>query len=307
MRDAFIAELNQLAAEDDRVLLLSGDIGFKVFDHFRDTYPDRYFNMGIAEANMMGAAAGMAMSGKRPVVYTIIPFLTMRAYEQIRVDVAMQDQPVMIVGVGGGLAYDILGPTHQSIEDVAILRAMPNMVVLTPSDPAETRAAVRAAHEHAGPVYLRLGKNGEPPLGDGADDFEIGRAITLRSGTDVSIVASGPILDVGLRAADLLEQRGISCRVINVHSIKPFDAEAVLSAARETKAMVSLEEHNIIGGLGSAVAEVLAEGACSTKFKRLGIPDVFTFEVGSQAHLFELYGLTAETIAEALASMLSQQ
>jgi transketolase len=303
MRNAFIAELYDLAAEDDGVLLLSGDIGFKVFDRFRDDYQGRYFNMGIAEANMMGVAAGMAMSGKRPVVYTIIPFLTMRAFEQIRVDVAMQNQPVMIVGVGGGLAYDILGPTHHSIEDVAIIRALPNMTVLTPCDPAATRAATRAAYELNGPVYIRLGKNGEPSLHGNTLEYELGKAVTMRAGRDVTLIGCGPILNVGLQAADLLADRGVSCRVIDMHTIKPFDSEAVLAAARETRAMVSLEEHNIIGGLGSAVAEVLAENASAIPFKRIGVPDVFTYEVGSQEHLFKKHGLTAENIAATLASL----
>ncbi len=303
MRNAFIDELHDIAAEHPGVLLMSGDIGFKVFDKFRDDYPGRYLNMGIAEANMMGMAAGLAMSGKRPVVYTIIPFLTMRAFEQIRVDVAMQNQPVLIIGVGGGLSYDILGPTHHSIEDVAILRALPNMTVLTPSDPVETRAAVRAAYELNGPAYVRLGKNGEPSLYEGACDFELGQATTMRRGSDVTIIGAGPILDIALKAADLLADRGIACRVVNMHTIKPLDSEAIVTAARETRAIVSLEEHSVIGGLGSAVAEVLAENSCAIPFKRLGIPDVFTYEVGSQDFLFNLHGLTAEKVVDVLSTL----
>ena len=180
MRDAFIKELYDIVGEDDRVLLMSGDIGFKVFDRFRDDYKGRFFNMGIAEANMIGVSAGLAMSGKRPVVYTIIPFLTMRAFEQIRVDLAMHNLPVLIVGVGGGLAYDTLGPTHHSIEDVSLMRSLPNMTVLVPSDPHETRQVTRAAHECDGPVYIRLGKNGDPALQKTYDNFEVGKARLMR-------------------------------------------------------------------------------------------------------------------------------
>ncbi len=305
MRDAFIAELHRIAGENDDVVLLSGDIGFKVFDDFVASYPGRYINMGIAEANMMGVAAGLALSGKRPVVYTIIPFLTMRAYEQIRVDVAMHSLPVTIVGVGGGLAYDILGPTHHAIEDVAILRALPGMTILVPADPSEARAATRVAYDANGPVYIRLGKNGEPPLSEGESTFRLGKATVLRPGNGVSIVGSGPILGNALEAARILELQGIDCRVVNLHTVKPLDREAIIAAARETAAIVVVEEHNVIGGTGSAVAEILAETGIGMPFRSLGIPDVFTFEVGSRDYLLKMHGLTAQDIAEAMKALLS--
>jgi transketolase len=304
MRDAYIAELYKLAAEDPRVLLLSGDIGFKVFDPFIEAYGKRYLNMGIAEQGMMGAAAGLALSGKIPHVYTIIPFLTMRAFEQIRVDVAMMDQPVRIVGVGGGLAYDILGPTHHSIEDIAILRSLPNMTVIVPSDPTETKLATRTSHELKGGVYIRLGKNGEPELSETEDrEFEIGKAITLKEGSDVAIIGCGPILSLALDVAAELESKGISCRVVNMHTIKPIDKEAI-AAACECKAILTLEEHSIIGGLGGAVSEVLAEIGNAPKLKRLGVQDKFTYVVGSQDYLFEHHGLTAQSILSSVDDML---
>lgn len=305
MRDAFIAELHALAAEDPALLLLSGDIGFKVFDRFREAYPGRFLNMGIAEANMIGMSAGLAMSDKHPFVYTIIPFLTMRTFEQIRVDVCMHRQPVRIVGVGGGLSYDILGPTHHAIEDVAILRALPFMTVVVPSDPQQARAATRAAHALPGPIYIRLGKNGEPLLPGGEAPFVLGQALLRRSGHDVTLIGCGPILSMGLKAADQLAEQGISCRVLDMHTVKPLDEAAVLAAARETRAIVTLEEHSRIGGLGSAVAEVLAEQGSAVPFRRLGLADTFTYEVGSQSYLLARHGLTADSVAATLYNLVS--
>ncbi len=307
MRDAFNAELHRIAANDPDVLLLTADIGFKVFDQFRADYPGRFINMGVAEANLMTVAAGLAMSGKRPFVYTIIPFLTMRAFEQIRVDACIQNQPIKIIGVGGGLAYGILGPTHHSIEDVAILRALPNMTVLVPCDPIETGLAIQAAYEHPGPVYVRLGKNGEPNLHTQKYDFKIGRAVVMREGTDATLIVAGPIAHLGLKAAENLSKQGIQVRVTNMHSIKPIDAEAVVQAANETKAILTLEEHNIIGGLGSAVAEVLAEEAVGVPFKRLGIRDTFSYGVGSQEFHFKQRGLTVEAVQQAVLELLRQR
>lgn len=305
MRDAFIAELHDIAAADPAVLLLSGDIGFKVFDRFRDAYPGRYMNMGVAEANMIGVSAGLALGGKRPVAYTIVPFLTMRAFEQIRVDVAMQHQPVMIVGVGGGLAYDILGPTHHSIEDVSLMRALPGMTVMVPADPAQARLATRAAHELAGPAYVRLGKNGEPDLGTGAAPFEIGRPTLVRDGDDAVIVASGPILSVALDAVDRLGRDGVSCSVVNLHTIKPINEESLLRLIGGKRAIVTLEEHSIIGGTGSAVAEIVAEAGVGAPLKRLGIRDRFTFEVGSRDWLLEQHGLDARSVADSVRTLLA--
>ena len=253
---------------------------------------------------MVGVAAGLALTGKRPIVYTIIPFLTMRAFEQIRMDVCIQNLPVTLVGVGGGLAYGHLGATHHAIEDVAILRALPNMTVLAPCDPGETRLAMRAAMEQPGPVYLRLGKNGEPPLHQQDHSFEIGRSIEMRPGDDAAIVSSGPVTKVALEAANLLEQRHVEARVIDMHTIKPLDTKAVLGAASQTGAMVSIEEHSVIGGLGSAVAETLAEGGCGLPFRRIGIRDTFCTGVGSQEYHLARQGVTAEAAAQEIIALL---
>lgn len=298
MRNAFISELNELAGKQKSLILLAGDIGFKVFDKFRDTYPDKFFNCGIAEANMIGMSAGLAMAGFRPFVYTIIPFLTMRAFEQIRVDLCMHNQPVILVGVGGGLSYDTLGPTHHAIEDVAIMRALPNMTVIVPSDPDEVKQAIIQAYELKKPVYIRLGKNGEPPLTlNCSSEFKLGRARVLREGEDVAIVGCGPILKIALDAAEILMSQGISCRVVDMHTIKPLDNTQIIETANKVRAMITLEEHSILGGLGSAIAEIIAENGLQLPFRRFGIQDRFTTEVGKQEYLLGLNQLTSENIA----------
>jgi len=307
MRDAFNDELYDIAASNPEALLLTADIGFKVFDRFREDFPDRFINVGVAEANMMSIAAGLSLSGKRPFVYTIIPFLTMRAFEQIRVDVCIQNQPVKTVGVGGGLAYGILGPTHHSTEDVAILRSLPNMTVITPCDPLESRKATRAAFEHPGPVYVRLGRNGEPPLYTGDYDYQIGRAVTMRQGTDATIITSGPVTKLGLDAAERLSAEGVEVRVLNMHTIKPIDQDPILRAAAETKAMVTVEEHSVIGGLGSAVSEVLAEGGTPIPFKRVGVQDRFCYGVGGQEYHLRQQGITVEAIYNIVTGLLAKR
>ena len=305
MRDAFNDELYDIAASDPDVLLLTADIGFRVFDRFHADFPGRFINMGVAEPNMLGVAAGLALSGKRPFVYTIIPFLTMRAFEQIRVDMCIQNQPVKIVGVGGGVAYGTLGPTHHAVEDVAILRALPNMTVLVPCDPLETRKAVRAAYEHPGPVYVRLGKNGEPSLHANDYDYQIGRAVQMRGGTDATIIVAGAVTRLALEAVERLAQVGVDVRILDMHTIKPIDRQAIQKAAQETKVIVTVEEHNVIGGLGSAVAEVLAEAGAGIPFKRIGINDAFCYGVGSQEYHWRRHGITSEGISDAIIQMLN--
>jgi transketolase len=300
MRDAFIAELTELASTDSKILLMVGDIGFKVFDRYRDLYPDNFINCGIAEANMIGMSAGLAMSGYKPIVYTIVPFLTMRAFEQIRVDLCIHNQNVVLVGVGGGLAYDVLGPTHHSIEDVAILRALPQMEIVVPRDPAETKLAIAAALKRTGPVYVRLGKNGEPNLGEHfSNNFEFGKANILRDGNDVAFIGCGPILKIALEAAsDLQNRTGISCKVVDMHTVKPVDTYLLQDLSKKMRAIATIEEHSIIGGLGSAVAEELMEIGCNISFKRFGIADKFTKTVGKQSYLFEQHGLTKGALVD---------
>ena len=292
VRDAFVAELSALAAEDPRVVVLSGDIGYGVFDDFRAKFPDRFINMGIAEQNMVGVAAGLALAGKRPVVYTIVPFATMRCLEQIRVDVCMQDLPVKIVGVGGGLAYGTLGHTHHSVEDVAVMRSLPNMRVYVPCDPDGTRSLTARMFRQPGPVYLRLGKNGEPDVN------------WFPKTGEVTIFGCGPILKNALEAAGILESAGISCRLVNVDIIKPLQTTIVQQLIRASKAVVTLEEHSVVGGLGSAVAEVIAEMGYGVPFKRIGIEDQFVTAVGSQKYLWEYCRLDAQSVVATIRGLI---
>lgn len=291
MRTAFARTLRDLASDHEDLYLLNGDLGYTVWEDFMEAFPDRCINVGVAEQNMIGIAAGMALCGKTVYVYSIIPFATMRCFEQIRNDVCSHNLQVRIVGVGSGFSYAEQGPTHHSIEDIALMRALPNMCVVAPADPYETRCVVLESVGYPGPMYIRLGKRGEPTVHKEGTQVSIGRAITVRDGYDATLISTGNILPVVLDAALLVAGDGISVRVISMHTVKPLDEEVVMKAAVETKAIFTVEEHSVIGGLGSAVAEVLAESRSSVRFKRVGIPDMFTHAVGTQESLRHSCGL----------------
>jgi transketolase len=300
VRNAFAEEVTRLGIADPRVVLLSGDIGNKLFDRFRQAAPERFLNCGVAEANMMGVAAGLALSGLRPVVYTIAPFTTTRCYEQIRVDVCYHCVPVVIVGTGAGLSYAELGPTHHSCEDLAIMRVLPEMTVLAPCDAVELRLALRAALRHDGPVYMRIGKKGEPVVHVSEPAFTIGRSITIRPGDGdaLCILSTGNILPVVLDAASHLAQAGIAPRVESVHTVKPLDAELLRHVFATYRVVATVEEHGRAGGLGGSVAEWMADaGAVRSRLVRLGVDDRFLHEIGSQDWARRQFGLDAEAIA----------
>jgi transketolase len=286
----------QEAAADERICLLLADLGFGVFDDFERVAPGRLINVGIAEQTMIGVAAGLAQAGKRAVAYTIAPFITSRAHDQVRVDVAAGNANVLLVGVGGGVAYGYLGLTHHAIDDLAAMRALPNMTVLSPCDPQDAAGAVRAALALDGPAYLRLGKNGEPALLPACTPFEIGRATAVRGGQDVTIASTGPILSSAIGAAELLADDGIDAAILHFGTVKPLDEEAVLTALAETGLIVALEEHSIVGGFGSAIAEVAAQTGAG-RVVRAGFPDCYVHEVGGRDHLLAHYGLDATGIA----------
>lgn len=258
MRTAFIETLTELAEQDERIWLLTGDLGYSVLEKFAERFPGRYVNVGVAEQNMTGVAAGLAMCGKVVFTYSIANFPTLRCLEQIRNDVCYHNVNVKVVAVGGGLAYGPLGYTHHAVEDLAVMRALPNMAVVAPGDPLETRLATRAVAEWDGPCYLRLGKAGEPAVYDSEPEFKIGRPTLVRGGgRDVTLVSTGGALKTAVEAAALLEARGLSASVVDLHTLKPIDAEA-LRALVNTPVVATVEEHSVVGGLGSAVAEILA-------------------------------------------------
>jgi len=296
MRNAFADELTCLAKKNEKIVLLSGDIGNRLFDSFKMVDPGRFYNCGVAEANMMGVAGGMALSGLRPVVYTIAPFTTTRCFEQIRIDACYHHVPVMIVGTGAGLSYAELGPTHHSLEDLAILRTLPGMTVTAPCDSNELRAIMRAAFEQAGPIYIRIGKKGEPVIYPEVPDIQLGKAKVIREGEQVALIVTGTLMSEALNAADTLADSGISVEVVSFHTIKPLDEEYLAKICQRFSLVATVEEHGLIGGLGGAVAEWCSLHHAKLRHIALGTPDEFMHEVGSQDYARAKYGLTSQAI-----------
>ena len=305
MRSVFNDELLKAAHADDRIFMVLADIGYGEIEPFADAFPERYFNCGVAEQNMTGVACGIAMEGNIAITYSIANFPTLRCLEQIRNDVCYHNANVKIVIIGGGMAYGPLGISHHSTEDLAIMRALPNLVVMAPSDFAEARAAVKAMLEYDGPVYYRCGYKKEPAIHQGAIDFEIGKSLMVKDGTDATLIYTGTIGHNALLATQELEKSGIKCRLISMHTVKPIDKDAIVKAARETGVIVTVEEHNIMGGLGGAVAEALMDaGELNVKCKRIALPDVNVSLVGSQEWLRGQYGMSPEAIAATVKDLL---
>lgn len=306
MRNAFAKQITQLAREDERIVVLSGDIGNRLFDELKAQCPGRFFNCGVAEANMIGMAAGMALSGLRPVCYTITPFVTYRCLEQIRVDVCYHEAPVAIVGTGSGLSYASLGATHHSCEEMGMLRLLPGLAVVAPADPWEVRAALKAAMKHSGPVYLRIGKKGEPAVHPGEPPFEIGRAIRLRAGDTICLLVAGTLLPVALAAAELLGTQGHAAAVWSFHTIKPLDQPLLAEVFRTCRLVATIEEHSVLGGLGGSVAEWLAcQHGPTARLLRIGTPDEFLHLTAEQEAAREHYGLTSHGIADRIGQELA--
>jgi transketolase len=304
MRTAFIKTLLELAGEDERVNLIVGDLGFGVIEPFCERFPKQFLNAGVAEQNMTGIAAGMAMAGKTVFTYSIANFPVIRCLEQIRNDVCYHRANVKIVAVGGGFSYGPLGMSHHAIEDLAIMRAMPEMTVVAPGDPVETASATRAVAEHNGPCYLRLGRAGDPVIHSEPISFQLGKAIMIRDGEDLTLISTGGMLQTAVRASETLAKDGIQVRVLSMHTLKPFDAEAVLAAAVQTRAIATLEDHSLIGGIGSAVAEVLAECEVRVPFRRIGLPSNYSDLIGSQEYLRAKNGLTEAAVLNSLETLL---
>lgn len=299
-RDVYRRTLLRLGQQQANVYCLDSDVG-GLEETFAAQLPEQYVEMGIAEANLMTVAAALAASGKIPFVNTMAAFASARACEQVKLDIAYNNLPVKIVATHSGVSAGHLGPTHHALEDVAILRAFPNMTVIVPADAAETVKAVEAAVQHPGPVYIRLGRKPTELLYQMDYPFAIGQAVVLRSGTDVTLAASGAYpVHAALEAADELAAQGVSARVLNVHTIKPLDVDALLAAAEETRGIVTVEEHSVIGGLGSAVAEAVGEYAPRpVPVRKIGIHDQFCDQVGDQQELLTRYGITPSRIAAA--------
>ncbi len=307
MRNHLIAELERIAAEDSRVIVLTADLGYSVLDSFASRFPGRCLNVGICEQNMTAVAAGLALEGHVVYTYSIGNFPVMRCLEQIRNCVCYHDANVKIIAVGGGFVYGQLGMSHHATEDLAVTRALPNMRVFCPADPDEAVKVVRAAHGMKGPCYVRLARGGEPCLHPDVSDYDVMRLLTLQEGRDVAVVATGPVLSEALAAARQLNEEGVRIGVYNCISLKPFDVESLHAIAERYRAVVSLEEHNVIGGLGSTLADALLslKAAGIPHLVRLGLQDVYTSVVGCQSYLRQVYGLASADIVRTIKEQLT--
>lgn len=302
-RDAYGEALKELGKQNKDIVVLDADLsGSTKTAMFKKEYPDRFFNVGIAEQNLIGTAAGLAAAGKIPFASTFAMFATGRAFEIIRNSVCYPNLNVKIAATHAGLTVGEDGATHQALEDISIMRSLPNMVVLSPCDAVETKQCILKAAQHNGPVYIRLGRAKVPVILDENYNFEIGKGTELKEGNDVTIIATGVMVEKALAASESLLKEGVGVRVVNMASIKPIDQEIIIKAAKETKGIVTVEEHSIIGGLGSAVSEVVVENH-PTKVKRIGTEDVFG-ESGKGPELLEKYGLSVENIIKKVKEIL---
>lgn len=298
--------LLELAQEDRDIMVLASDSrGSAAMAPFAAAYPEQFVEVGIAEQNIVGIAAGLAHSGKKPFVTSPACFLSMRSIEQIKVDVAYSATNVKLVGISGGVSYGALGMSHHSVQDIAVARAIPGLDVMLPADRHETKRMIEALVQRSGGVYLRIGRNPVEDVYESDDyEFEIGKAVTMRRGSDVTIIAAGETVRVALDAEALLREAGVSCRVLNMHTIKPLDEAAIIAAARETGRIITVEEHSIFGGLGAAVAEVVVQHA-PVPMKLLGIPDEPAI-AGTTAEVFRHYGITASNIRQVALDLLNK-
>ncbi|RAZ88657.1 1-deoxy-D-xylulose-5-phosphate synthase [Mesorhizobium hawassense] len=304
MRREFIATLCELAASDRRIMLLTADLGFSVVEPFAQAYPDRFVNVGVAEQNMIGVATGLAEAGFLPFCYSIATFATLRPYEFIRNGPVAHELPVRIVGVGGGFDYGTGGPTHHSLEDIAVMRALPGMMVVAPIDGPQTAAALECLWSAPSPIYFRLGKD-SPRVAISGDHFEVARAQTLRQGTDALLISTGAMVAETIRAAEILADAGTQAMVLSVPCLAPAPLADLRAALADARAVLTVEAHQQAGGLGSLVAEVLAEARLARPFRRLAASQLGLGRGGSAAWLLEQNGLTADAIAAAAQTLLS--
>ena len=305
-RDAFTATLMAIASENQDVVAVCNDsVGSGKLGEFKERWPERLVNVGIAEQNLVGIGAGLANGGKLPFVCAAACFLTGRALEQIKADVAYSNTNVKLCGISSGVAYGELGPTHHSTEDFAWIRAIPNIAVVAPADRIETSAATEWAASFEGPVFLRLSRVGVPDLFPEGHKFELGKANMLRNGSDLTIIANGTLTHRSISAAELLTRKGVSARVLNLATVRPIDEDEIVAAARDTGAILTCEEHTIFGGLGSAVAEVVVDNA-PVPMKRLGVPGTFA-PTGSANFLLDEFGMSPEGIAQSAIELLTRK
>jgi len=307
MRGKCLNMVHELARKDERIVFMGSDLGFGTLKKFREELPERFIMEGINEAHAIGMAAGLAFDGRIVYVNTIATFLTRRCFEQVALDLCLHKANVRLIGNGGGLVYAPLGSTHLAIEDIAIFRALPNMAIVAVADAEEMERMMPQTVDWPGPLYIRLAKGYDPIVSDPAIPFVLGKGMEIRRGTDALILCTGVTLGSAKAAADELAGEGISCSILHMHTVKPFDAELFLDMARGVRAVVSVEEHTVVGGLGSAAAELLAETpfARQPRFKRLGIPDIFPDKYGTQNQLMSRFGIDQKAVTEAVKGLLA--
>jgi transketolase len=306
MQKAYLIALSELAQKDHNVLSILADSGTGYDEIFKRDFPAQFLDFGISEEHMVAAAAGLASCGKIPFVYTAGAFLAYRSFEFIRDDVCLQRQNVKIVGMGSGLAWSTLGATHHTTEDISVLRALPGLTIFSPACPSEAQIIVHAAYQTDGPVYIRLGMGGEPEIYNEPYIFNTGKSVQLKAGNDITLFSTGSVVSEVLSAANKLKEIHINARVINVHTLKPMDTDAVLQAASETRALFSVEEHNIMGGLGGIIAEILAETKSGIPLKRIGLPDSFATGYGTLADVRRANGLDSESICKIISEYMGR-
>ena len=306
MRKEAMNGIYALAKRDPRVVFIGSDLGAGTLDEMRREMPDRWIMEGVSEQAIIGMAAGLAMDGFIPYINTIATFLTRRCLEQVAIDLCLHNLPVRLIASGGGAVYAPLGPTHMALDDIALLRPLPNMTIVAPADAQEMTRAIQATLDVPGPVYVRIAKGNEPVITRPEDGFTIGRAIRLRDGRDVTFVATGAMTAAALAAAVQLEAAGIAAGVLHVHTIKPIDDEALAGAARSSRLIVTVEEHTRIGGLGSAVLESLSDAGIAVPVLRMALPDRFSRDYGSREHVVEVAGLGVDAIAAAVRTRMEQ-
>lgn len=307
MRNAFVTKLCSLAGQEKNIFLLTGDLGFGVLTKFWEEYPERFINAGICEQNMTSVAAGLALEGKNVFTYSIANFPTMRCLEQIRNDVAYHDANVTIVAVGGGFSYGALGMSHHATEDIAIMRALPNMHIFTPCDPMEAEKATEIAASFPHPCYIRLGRGGEKPLAHQTNTFKLGSSNILKEGKNVAILSAGAIANEAVDAADLLNEENIRCAVYSFFTVKPIDEQTIVKVTEKYEHIFTVEEHNVVGGFGSAVSDVCAQYGCHAKVHKLGLQDEYTSIVGSQEYLRNAYGISAIKIKNTIEKIMEEK
>jgi len=306
MRKTALDCVYKLSKIDERVVFVGSDLGPGVLDKMKTEFPDRFFMEGVSEQYIIGMAAGLAMEGFIPYVNTIATFLTRRCYEQVAVDLCMHDLPVRLIANGGGGVYAPLGPTHLAIEDIAIMRALPNMAVVVPCDADEMNRLMMSTLEWPHPIYIRLAKGGDRVVSAEQNGFELGKSIKMKDGVDGLFISTGVMTQLALETAEILKAKGVDVGVLHVHTIKPFDVSGVVSAVESVKAVVTVEEHIVNGGLGSAVLESCSElhPELLPKISRIGIPDKFATEYGSQSSLLKHWGITSDNLVTAMMKKL---